>query len=80
MLVKEKEQEVRLDSKRREVKATERNDRWLMTSKVSGRESKDGEELLPVLETRRVVRNEKRVQAMKKHLVPIFFSEQLLSS
>lgn len=80
MLVKEKEQEVRLDSKRREVKATERNDRWLMTSKVSGRESKDGEELLPVLETRRVVRKEKRVQAMKKHLVPIFFSEQLLSS
>lgn len=80
MLVKEKEQEVRLDSKRKKVKATEREDRWLMTSKASGRESKDGEELLPVLETRRAVRREKRGQAMKKRLMPIFFSEQLLSS
>lgn len=42
LLVKQKEQEVRLDSKRRDVKATKRNDRWLMTSRARGRESKGG--------------------------------------
>lgn len=48
-----------------------------MIIRPSGRVSK---ELLPLLKNERLVRKEKRVQAMKKLLLPVFSSKQLLSS
>lgn len=53
---------------------------YIIIRQVEGLARRAGKELLPLVENERLVRKGKKVQAMKKLLLPVFFSKQFLSS